>query len=452
MKSRITILGGGESGLGAAILAKHMGLVPFVSDQGMIARKNLEEFQTREIAFEQGKHSARVFEADEIVKSPGIPDNAEVVQTAQRKGIPVISEIEFASRHTSSRLIAITGTNGKTTTTLLVYHILKELGFSVGVAGNIGKSFAREITETNYEWYVVEVSSFQLDGIDRFKPEVAVLLNITPDHLDRYEGSIDQYAASKFRICLNQDMEDHFITYADAGIIESKLADVRVQATLYKVSLSEEIKLGAYVEGNQLVFNVEGGTTAFNLDTLKNLALRGPHNSINVMAAMLAVKAAGAELTSSWNCLNTFRNVPHRMEYVEDIDGVAYINDSKGTNLDAVKVAMQSFEEPIIWLMGGIDKGNEYQSILPLVKEKVKAMVLIGVDNEKITQFFGIYVGLMPEADSMQAAVRVAHDLGRPGDVVLLSPACSSFDRFKNYEDRGDQFKEAVRKLKMEVA
>jgi len=449
MRQRLTILGAGESGVGAALLARQKGYDFLLSDSGAIAKNYYEEIVNPNLPFEQGGHSVQeILKSKEVIKSPGIPDSVELVQLAKAQGIPVISEIEFASRHSKSKIIAITGTNGKTTTTLLIYHLLKKLGFDVGIAGNVGSSFARELTKKDHDIYVLEVSSFQLDGIQEFKPEVAILLNITPDHLDRYDYNLDGYISSKFSIIRNMTSEDGFITYIDSEIIIEHLKQNQAVPDLFKISLNERVDKGAFLEGSQMVFHDGAETTAFSLDSIQNPSLRGTHNMINIMAALLAVQQMNVEPTEVWPHLNSFKNAPHRLEPVAVINGVEYINDSKATNLDSFRYALNAFDQRIIWIAGGIDKGNDYTTIRNEVAQKVKAIILIGIDNEKLQEGFGKHVGLMPEVENMVNAVGMAQDLAKPGDVVLLSPACASFDRFKNYEDRGEQFKEAVLKLK----
>lgn len=429
--NKITILGSGESGVGAALLAKKLGHEVFVSDKGPIAEKYKIELEQNAIPYEEGEHTlTRILTADEIIKSPGIPDKVPVVQAAVERGIPVISEIEFASRHTDATIIGITGTNGKTTTTKLTFHILETAGLDVAVGGNVGYSFARLVTEVKRACYVLEISSFQLDNIQHFRPDISMILNITPDHLDRYDYKMEHYISAKFRICANQRADDFFLYNADNENITNRLKTVKL--TPKGVAISENM-----IENDLL----RVGDSVFDMS---KTALRGKHNYMNALFAIHTAKALGAADAAIQHGLETFQSVEHRMELVAEVDGVAYINDSKATNVDATFFALDAMTKPTVWIVGGQDKGNEYESLFELVREKVRAIVCLGVDNQKLLSAFGDFGKPMVEASSAQEAVAKARDLAKPGDTVLLAPACASFDLFRNYEDRGNQFKEAV--------
>lgn len=427
---KLTILGAGESGIGAALLAKKHGHDVFVSDRGAIKEAFKRELESHGVAYEEQQHSwERISQAGEVVKSPGIPDHVPIIKELVSKGIPVISEIEFAGRYTMAKLIGITGSNGKTTTTRLAHHLLTEAGFDTGMAGNVGKSFARSLSEDKkHAYYVLELSSFQLDGIRGFRPDIALLLNITPDHLDRYEYQMENYIRSKFRIAMNQQPEDVFLYNADDENIGGYMRTHRLRPRLHPIS-------GSMAEDNQL----HVGGSAFDM---RESSLRGRHNFMNALFALSAAKLWGAEDEALQRGLNTFVNVAHRMERVAFIDGVEYINDSKATNVDAVFFALDAMDKPVVWIAGGQDKGNDYGPLMELVKTKVRALVCLGVDNRKLLDTFSAITAA--EARSAEEAVAKASRLARPGDAVLLSPACASFDLFKNYEDRGEQFKEAV--------
>ena len=432
--NQITILGSGESGVGAALLAKKLGYEVFVSDKGSIAEKYKTELEQNAIPYEEGEHTlTRVLAADGIIKSPGIPDKVPVVQAALERGIPVISEIEFASRHTDATIIGITGTNGKTTTTKLTFHILETAGLDVAVGGNVGYSFARLVTEVKRAYYVLEISSFQLDNIQYFRPDISMILNITPDHLDRYDYKMEHYISAKFRICANQQTNDLFLYNADNENITNRLKTIKLTPKGVAISAS-------MIENDLL----RVGDSVFDM---RKTALRGKHNYLNALFAIHAAKALGATDAAIQRGLETFQSVEHRMELVAEVDGVAYINDSKATNVDATFFALDAMTKPTVWIVGGQDKGNEYESLFGLVREKVRAIVCLGVDNQKLLAVFGDFGKPMVEARSAQEAVAKAHDLAKPGDTVLLAPACASFDLFKNYEDRGNQFKEAVLKM-----
>lgn len=448
MSERVVILGAGESGTGAALLAKAKGYEVFVSDQSMIKDKFKVELTRERIAFEEGQHTGElILNAGFIIKSPGIPDKSEIVQKAKAAGISVIDEIEFASQHTDGKIIAITGTNGKTTTTLLTYHLMKNAGFNVALAGNVGFSMARQLAERSHDWYVVEVSSFQLDGTKKFKPEIAVLLNITPDHLDRYEYKMENYVESKFNLIQNMGPSNHFIYYKDDVLISAEVEKRKPVQKLVPVSLQSGSDAACHSDGKSMSFRLKESFTINQSDT----TLKGPHNLINTMAAVSAVFLAGAPLNAIRAGLKTFKNAPHRLESVAVIKGVEFVNDSKATNVDSVVYALGSYEKPLVWIAGGVDKGNDYSLIRDQVKQKVKALICLGKDNEKLKKFFSGDVPLVLETQDVNELVRMALTAASSGDVVLLSPACASFDLFKNYEDRGNQFRRAVLDLKDEM-
>ena len=445
MKNRIVVLGGGESGVGAAILAQTQGFDVFVSDKQEIKAEYRSVLIERNIAFEEKQHTSElILSADEVIKSPGIPDSAPIVKSLREKGTAVISEIEFAGRYTNAVKVCITGSNGKTTTTMLIYHILKNAGLNVGLAGNVGKSFAWQVAESNFDYYVLELSSFQLDGMHKFKAEVSILMNITPDHLDRYDYNFQNYVDSKFRITQNQTQADFFVYCADDDVILQELKkreDLKVSKVPF--SVLKTVQNGAYADDNHLYINHQNT----NLEMpIQDLAIKGKHNVYNSMAASLAAKLLEIRKEHIRESLMTFKSVEHRLEFVLRIRGVEYINDSKATNVNSTWYALESMSKPTIWIVGGIDKGNDYSALYDLVKDKVKAIVCMGADNSKIIKAFD---GMKPIADchSMEEAMKVAYGLGENGDTVLLSPCCASFDLFENYEDRGNQFKEAVRNL-----
>lgn len=450
MAYQVVILGAGESGTGAAVLAVKKGLSAFVSDKGNISEHYRQILDRFEIPYEEGQHTEKiVLSASEIIKSPGIPDEAEIVVKARQKGIPVISEIEFAARYTRATKLCITGSNGKTTTTLLLYHILKNSGLDVGLGGNVGHSMAMLLSERDYPYLVLEISSFQLDGMYDFRAEVAILTNITPDHLDRYGGSFDRYAASKFRIIRNQKPGDAFIYCADDPKTNELLDKFPTPATYLPFTLQgNKLTNGAYLQTNpdnflesKIIFHIKSETMAM---TLNELVLTGKHNIYNTMAAGIAARWIDIRKPLIRQSLSSFQGVEHRLEYVATVRGIDFINDSKATNVNSVWWALDSATKPVIWIAGGLDKGNNYQEIADLVRTKVKAIICIGVDNSKIIQQLGKLVKLCLEVDNMEDAVQMAYQLGEKGDMVLLSPGCASFDRFKNYEDRGNQFKKAV--------
>ena len=446
MSKRVTILGSGESGTGAALLAKTKGFEVFVSDQGLIKEPYKADLIRAGIAFEEGGHSAGILPADLVVKSPGIADKAEVMKTVKAAGVDVIDEIEFAFRYLKGKVIAITGTNGKTTTTLLTYHLLKSAGFHVALAGNVGESLARKVANAEHDWYVVEISSFQLDGTVLFRPQIGILLNITPDHLDRYDYKMEKYIDSKFRLVKNMTASDYFICYTDDAVTGREVATRPVAAGRVDVSLTNQ-HAKAHYDGRAMVFNLAG--TSLSL-LQSETTLKGPHNLINTMSAVSAAVLAGVSELSIREGLKTFKNAPHRLESVATIDGVEFVNDSKATNVDSVVYALGSYQQPLIWIAGGIDKGNDYNLIKDEVKKKVRTLICLGKDNEKLKSFFGNVVGEIYETQNVRDLVRLALKAAHEGDVVLLSPACASFDLFRNYEDRGTQFREAVLELKHE--
>lgn len=443
-KEKLVILGGGESGVGTALLGKDKGYEVFVSDKGIIKEKYKEVLIHNEIEFEAGQHTdANILNADLVMKSPGIPDKAPLIKNIRAKGIKVVSEIEFASNFTDATLVGITGSNGKTTTASLTYHLLKQ-ELSVGLAGNIGDSFAKQILEKNYPNYVLEVSSFQLDDIETFQPKIAVLLNITPDHLDRYDYVFENYIASKFKIAENQTSEDYFIYDADDQVIESWLQQHPVQSTLLPFSLTKKIENGAYLDQNNIKITIDNNQIIM---PTANLALEGKHNIKNAMAASTVAHLLKIRKQTIRESLENFQGVEHRLEHVLKINKVQYINDSKATNVNATYYALESMDAPTVWIVGGQDKGNDYQELYQFVNEKVKAIICLGVDNEKLMKNFGNMVDIIVETQYMSEAVKIAYKIAEAGDSVLLSPACASFDLFENYEDRGRQFKNAVRNL-----
>jgi UDP-N-acetylmuramoylalanine--D-glutamate ligase len=442
---KIVILGAGESGAGSAVLAKKHGFDVFVSDMGEIKEKYKEILRSNSIEWEEGKHTeAVILTAYEVIKSPGIPDKAPIIVTLHEKRIPVISEIEFAGRYCKGIKICITGSNGKTTVTNLIAHILKKDGKNVAMTGNVGSSFAMAVAEGNYDYYVIELSSFQLDGMFEFKADVAVLMNITPDHLDRYDYKLQNYVDSKFRITQNQKKSDCLIYWEGDPIIKAELAKKNFEMTL--LPFSDEIKEGmaAYVENNDLIIDYPNKT---NLMTIHELALKGRHNTYNSMAAAIAGKVLNIRKEVIRESLADFQGVEHRLEPVITVCGINFINDSKATNVNSVWYALECMENKIVWIVGGVDKGNDYSELFAVVKMKVKAIVCMGKDNKKIVEAFKDKIATIVETSSMEEAVRSSYYLAKKGDTVLLSPACASFDLFKNYEDRGRQFKQAVRNL-----
>lgn len=443
---RLVILGAQESGVGAAKLARRRGLDVFVSDAGAIKPDYRAALVREGIAFEEGGHTAaRILEAQEIVKSPGIPDSAALVRAAVERGIPVISEIEFAWRWCKGQVVGITGSNGKTTTTLLTHHILKRAGLDVAVGGNVGASFAGLIAEGDNAWYVLELSSFQLDGIRDFRPRVAMLLNITPDHLERYGHSMERYAASKFRIALNQSADDHFIHGADDPVIAAWMAGHALKPRRWPFSIERSVPEGACLI-NDDTLRITTNQTTFHM-SIQELALQGRHNLYNSMAAGIAARVLDIRNEVVRESLSDFQNVEHRLERVATVHGVEFINDSKATNVNSAWFALESMRRPVIWIAGGEEHGNDYAQLVPLVKQKVKAIVCLGKDNSRIKEAFGGLVKDLVETTTAQQAVQAAYALAEEGDAVLLSPACKSFDLFANYEERGRAFKAAVRAL-----
>lgn len=443
--ARLVVLGGAESGVGTAILGKKEGYEVFVSDNGTIDDKYRNVLENLEIDWEEEGHTeALILNADLVMKSPGIPDNVPLVLELKEQGTPVISEIEFASRYTDATIIGITGSNGKTTTTMLTHHVLKEGGLHVGMAGNIGDSFAAMVAKEDYDYYVLEISSFQLDGIIKLKPHIAVITNITPDHLDRYDNSFEKYVASKFRIAMNQDEEDFFIYDLDDPVITGHLADHPINSGLMPFSLEQRISEGASLEKEQILVETQKQTMRMSTG---NLALEGRHNLKNTMAATLVANLVGIRKESIRESIQNFQGAPHRLEKALKIHHVQYINDSKATNVNATFYALDSMSTPVVWIAGGVDKGNDYRELMPLVREKVKAIICLGLDNSAIKDAFGNVVDLLVETYAMSEAVKVAYKIAERGDTVLLSPACASFDLFNNYEDRGNQFKEAIKNL-----
>lgn len=442
---RLVILGGGESGVGTAILGKKEGYDVFVSDYGKIADKYKDVLTQYEIKWEDEKHTEElILNADVVMKSPGIPDKAPIVKMLVEKGIPVISEIEFTNQFTKAVTIGITGSNGKTTTTMLTYHLLKEGGLNVGLGGNIGKSFAWQVAEEKYDAYVLELSSFQLDGIVDYAPHIAIITNISPDHLDRYEYKYEKYIDSKFRITMNQTEDDYLIYDADDEAIRNWLQNNKTKAKLIPFSITNQQANGTYLNNNTMELNIN--QEEFMMET-SQIALEGKHNMKNAMAATSVAQLMRIRKDTIRQSLSNFQGVEHRLEKVLKIQNVLYVNDSKATNVNASFFALDSMTTPTVWILGGVDKGNDYSELMALVHEKVKAIICLGVDNKKIIDAFGNVVDMMVEVDNMRDAVHTAKHIAEKGDTVLLSPACASFDLFQNYEDRGNQFKEEVRNL-----
>lgn len=442
---RLVVLGGGESGVGTAILGKKEGYDVFVSDFGKIKDNYKDVLNQYDIKWEDEQHTEDlILNADVVMKSPGIPDKAPIVKKLVEKGISVISEIEFADQFNQALTIGITGSNGKTTTTMLTYHLLKEGGLNVGLGGNIGKSFAWQVAEETYDSYVLELSSFQLDGIIKYKPHIAIITNISPDHLDRYDYKYENYIASKFRITMNQTEEDYLIYDADDEAISNWLQNNKVRAQVIPFSISKRIENGAYLNNNTMEININ--QEEFLMETAQ-IALEGKHNMKNAMAATSVAQLMRIRKQTIRESLSNFQGVEHRLEKVLKIQNVQYVNDSKATNVNASFFALDSMTSPTVWIMGGVDKGNDYSELMSLVHEKVKAIICLGIDNKKIIDAFGNIVDMMVEVDNMHDAVNTARHIAEKGDTVLLSPACASFDLFQNYEDRGNQFKREVRNL-----
>ena len=442
----LVILGAGESGTGAALLANARGLRVFVSDKGNIAAAYRTELENAGIPFEENQHSEEIIlSASELVKSPGIPSNLPLIQKIQAKGIPVIDELEFAFRYSKASFIGITGSNGKTTTTLLCHHLMQACGFRVGLAGNVGKSLARQVMNESVDWYVVEISSFQLDGMHQFRNDIAILTNITPDHLDRYDYCFENYIASKFRIIRNQKSEAYFLSSGEDPVVKKELAGKKINARLITAGFSEVGNPELFAENESLHFHLPG--LRKRELPIADLPISGLHNQMNSLMAISAVLLAGGDFDKIREGLISFRNAPHRCEPAGNIGGVQFINDSKATNVDSVKYAFSAFEKPIIWIAGGVDKGNDYSELDAAVKAKVKALICLGRDNAKLKAHFGPLLSRILETDSVSSLVEMAMNEAVSGDTVLLSPACASFDLFRNYEDRGEQFKEAVKVL-----
>ena len=443
--SRIVVLGGAESGVGAAVLAKVKGHEVFLSDKGKIKDEYVETLKKWDIPFEEGRHTEElILNADEVVKSPGIPGTVPMVQKLRAMGTHIVSEIEFASRYDPAKKICITGSNGKTTTTSLIYYLLQNAGLNVGLGGNIGKSYAYQVATEHFDYYVLEISSFQLDDVYDFKPDIAIITNITPDHLDRYDHKMENYVAAKFNITKNLTRDDCFIFDSDDDITIGHLDNIILRCKMLPFSQEKEVEQGAFLRDDKIVLRYEEEETDLYL---QELALGGKHNIYNSMAAALAAKASGIDNEVIRNSLATFQPIEHRLEPVLSIKDVLYINDSKATNIDSAWYALECQKRPVVWIVGGTDKGNDYSILNDLVREKVKAIVCLGVDNAKIHAAFGSMGKPMTDALSAEEAVRKSAEFAEPGDVVLLSPCCASFDLFKNYEDRGQQFKDAVRKL-----
>ena len=442
---KLVVLGAGESGVGTAILGKKQGYSVFVSDKGAISEKYKNVLLHHQIAFEENQHTAsELLNADIVMKSPGIPDKVEIVQKFIQKGIKVISEIEFASWFSNAVFVGITGSNGKTTTTLLVHHILKNGDLNVGLAGNIGKSFAQQVAEQNHDVYALEISSFQLDGIEKFAPHIAILTNISPDHLDRYDYQYEKYIDSKFRITMNQTEKDYLIYDADDVEINKRLEKNNTKAQLLPFSIEKELNKGAYLKNDTIYIKID--KEEFTMDTNK-IAIQGKHNMKNVMASAMASSLLKIRKSTIRESMEDFEGAEHRLENVLKVNGVQYINDSKATNVNATFYALESMKTPTVWIVGGVDKGNDYHELMPFVREKVKAIICLGVDNQKIIDTFSNVIDIIIETTNAKQAVVEAYKYAIKGDTVLLSPACASFDLFENYEDRGRQFKQAVREL-----
>lgn len=440
---RIVVLGGGESGFGAAYLAKKKGMEVFLSDKGEIRENYKQLLMDNGVEFEEGIHTEeKILNADWIVKSPGIPKKADIIFKINQKGIRLSSEIEFAAEFTNAKIIAITGSNGKTTTTSLIYHILKNDGLNVGLGGNIGKSFAKQVADESFDYYVLEVSSFQLDDIQNFRPYISLLLNLSQDHLDQYNYNYEEYALAKFRIAENQENDNFFIYNKDDEMSMNLLEKLAIKAKMLPFSMKEKISEGAYATEDKIFVKLKED---FSMK-IDELSLVGKHNVANSLAASIAGKILNISNESIRNSLMTFQAVEHRLEIVTEIDGVKYINDSKATNVNACYFALESMKTPTVWIVGGVDKGNDYTEIEDLVKKKVKAIVCLGIDNQKIIEFFRDRKEFIYDTSSMEEAVKISKSISEKGDTVLLSPCCASFDLFKNYEDRGEKFKEEVLK------
>jgi UDP-N-acetylmuramoylalanine--D-glutamate ligase len=444
---KIVVLGGGESGIGAALLAKAKGFDVFLSDKNPISPKYEQILTDENINYEEGEHTEDlILSANEVIKSPGIPSNADIIQKIKNAKIPIVSEIEFASRYTKAKIVAITGSNGKTTTTLLTYHLLKSAGLNVGLGGNVGESWAKQLIKDEYDYWVLEVSSFQLDDCYEFSPDVAIILNITPDHLDRYEYNFQLYVDAKFKIIQNLKKDQFFIYQKDNPAIAQELKKRTIGGQHFPISLSEVLDNGAYMKGQFLDFYDKKQKKSFSIQT-NEIPLKGKHNMVNVMAAIQVCLRLGVEENTLKEYFKNFQGVEHRLEEVSTIDDVRFINDSKATNVDSVYYALDSFEEKVVWIAGGIDKGNDYSKIKDLVQKKVKALICLGKDNSKLVEFFRDSVHIICQTQDIRDAVEQGFELAKKGDVVLLSPACASFDLFANYEERGKEFKKAVQKI-----
>ena len=446
MKQRLVILGGGESGVGAAILGKDKGLEVFLSDFGKISDQYRKILTEENIDFEEGTHSEdKILDADIVVKSPGIPPTAPIVRKLVDKGVPVLSEIEFAASYTNAKMVCITGSNGKTTTTLLTYHILRKAGIDVGLAGNVGKSLALQVSRQPHAVYVIELSSFQLENMYKFKANIAVIMNITPDHLDRYDHKMENYAAAKFRILQNQTKDDYFIYWQDDPLITEQVKKVQVEAMLLPFGLDKEEDTAAYLDNGVVRFSTPMDVWEIPRD---KLALPGLHNLYNSMAAGLSATALNIRNEKIREALEDFEAVEHRLEYVDTVDGVRYVNDSKATNVNSTWYALESMTTPVVLILGGKDKGNDYSEIEDLVTQKVRAIVCMGLHNEKLIDFFSQKVLVIRDTHSLDDAMEACREIAEEGDTVLLSPCCASFDLFKSYEDRGRQFKDKVKNMK----
>ena len=442
---KIVIIGGGESGVGASVLAKQKGFDVFVTDNGPIKEKYKVVLSHHGIIWEENQHTeSLILNADEIIKSSGIPESAALVQVLKKQGTPIISEIEFASRYTNAKLICVTGSNGKTTTVTILYHILKKAGLNVALAGNVGHSFAMLVAVGNYDYYVLELSSFQLEGMYNFRADIAILTNITPDHLDRYDYKLENYAAAKFRIIQNQKNTDAFIFCNDDAVTKLEMSKIKINAKQYPFSIFERVDEGAYLNNNEFILTINNNLLTMNIE---ELALQGKHNIYNSMAAGIASRLLEVRKESIRESLADVQNVEHRMEFVARINNIDFINDSKATNINSTWYALESMNTPVVWIVGGVDKGNDYTELFELVKSKVTAIICLGTENAKIISAFDGKVETIVEAKNAMEAVGLAYRIARKGDSVLLSPACASFDMFENFEDRGQQFKAAVRAL-----
>lgn len=445
MKQRLVVLGGGESGVGTAVLGLKQGYDVFVSDKGIIADKYAGVLEEYGIAYESGKHTEeKILNADVVMKSPGIPEKVELIKKLRANGNRIVSEMEFASWYTNAEIIGITGANGKTTTTALTYHLMKQGGMNVGLGGNIGKSFAMQVATENFDYYVLEISSFQLDDIETFRPHISILTNITPDHLDRYNYELQNYVASKFNISKYQNAGDYFIYCADDEITAANISKYPTKARSIAFSYDNEQAEGGYVKNDHLFININQNQFTMSI---QELGLKGRHNVYNSLAAGIVANIYGLRKDQIKESLADFKSLEHRLESVTKVRGMEFINDSKATNVNSTWYALESMTKPVIWIAGGIDKGNDYSVLQPLVKSKVRAMICLGLDNTKLHQAFGKSVDIIVNVNNMADAVRMAYNLGNSGDAILLSPACASFDLFENYEDRGKKFKEAVVQL-----